>query len=78
MILILIIKLKKLKAEIELKELIEENPSLWLLELLWEKWIELIKQLWEMLTSGKQWDIALSLVTIAWLVAGWAGAVKLW
>lgn len=68
----------KVSGEIKLKELVEENSSLWLLELLWEKWIEMIKQLWKMMTSGKQWDIAMMMVTIAGLIAGGAGLVKFW
>lgn len=68
----------KVEAEIKLKELIEENPSLWLLEIFWEKLLEMLKHLWEMFTSWKQWDIATALVTIAWLIAWWAGATKLW
>lgn len=66
------------EGEIKIKELVADNPSLWLLDLIWEKWIDMIKQLWSMLVSWKQWDIAMTLVTIAWLLAGWAGAVKLW
>jgi len=65
-------------AQMENDMLLEGNPSLMLWELLWEKWIQLIKQLWEMMVSWKNWDIALLLVTIAWLIAWWAGAVKLW
>ncbi len=67
----------KTKAEIKLKELVEKNPSFWLIELLWEKWIELIKKIWEMFTSWTQWDIAILMVTIAWLIAWWTGAIKL-
>lgn len=68
----------KVEAEIKLKELIEQNPSLWILELLWEKWLEMIKKLWEMFTSWKQWDIATATVTIAWLLAWWAWLTKFW
>ncbi|MDD4151395.1 MAG: hypothetical protein PHR68_02165 [Candidatus Gracilibacteria bacterium] len=67
----------KTQSEIELRELVEQNPSLGLLELLGEKGLEILKQLGEMLTSGKQGDIALTLVTIAGLIAGGTGAVKL-
>ncbi len=63
--------------EIKIKELTSENTSLVLLDLLWEQWVELIKKLWEMLTSGKQWDIAMMMVTIAGLVALWWWATKL-
>lgn len=66
----------KTEAEIKLKELIEQNPSLAILELLWEKWIEMIKKLWDMMTSWKQWDIAMMMVTIAGLIAGGAWAIK--
>ncbi len=68
----------KTDAQIKLNELVKENPSLWLIELLWEKWVEMIKKLAEMFTSWKQWDIAMLVVTIAWLLAGWAWAAKLW
>lgn len=70
--------LVRMTAEIKREELVWENPSLMLLELLWEKWLEMLKQLWEMLKSGKQWDIATLLVSLAWLLAGWAGAARLW
>lgn len=68
----------KAEAEIKLKELIEQNPSLSILEILWEKWLEMLRYLWNMLTSWKQWDIAAALVTIAWLLAWWAWVTKLW
>jgi hypothetical protein len=64
-------------AQIENDMLLKENPSLMLLELLWEKGIVMIKQLWEMFISWKNGDIALVLVTIAWLIAWWAWVVKL-
>lgn len=66
------------EGTIKLEELVKENPSLGLLELIWEKGVEMIQQLWKMLVSWKQWDIAMILVTIAGLIAGWAWAVKLW
>lgn len=64
--------------EIKIQELVNENPSLWLLDLLWEKWIDIIKKLWDLFTSWKQWDIAKLMVTLAWLIAWWAGALKFW
>lgn len=66
------------EAEIKIQELTQENSSLVLLDLLWEQWVELLKKLWEMLVSGKQWDIAMMMVTIAGFIAGWAGATRLW
>lgn len=64
--------------EIKIQELVEDNPSLWLLNLLWEQWVEMIKKLGEMIMSWKQGDIAMMLVTIAGLLAWWAGLVKVW
>lgn len=64
--------------EIKIQELVTENPSLWLLDLLWEKWIDMIKKLWDLFTSWKQWDIAKLMVTLAWLIAWWAGVLKFW
>lgn len=65
-------------AEIEINEMLKENTALWLVDLLWEKWIEMIKKLWEMLTSWKIWDIANIIFTIAWVIAWWALAVRTW
>lgn len=67
---------KKTEGEIKLTELVEENSSLALIELLGEKWIQMIQELGKMMKSGKQWDIAKILVTIAGLIAGWAGMIK--
>lgn len=67
----------EVEAQMENDMLLKENPSLILWELLWEQWIQMIKQLWKMFVSWKNWDVALMLVTIAWLVAWWAGVVKL-
>jgi len=64
------------KIQIEQDTLLKENPSLMLWELIWDKWLQMIKQLWEMFISWKNWDIAMLLVTIAGLIAWWAGAVK--
>jgi hypothetical protein len=66
-----------IEADIKLKELVEDNPSLALLNLAGEQGIQMIKQMSEMITSGKQGDIAMLMVTIAGLLAGGAGAVKL-
>jgi len=68
----------KVESQMDNDALLRENPSLMLWELLWEKGIQMIKQLWEMFVSWKNGDIALVLVTIAWLLAWWAGIVKLW
>ncbi len=70
-------KNEALAADIQIEELVRENPALWLVELLWEQWVEMIKNLANMMTSWKQWDIATILVSIFWLLAGWAGAAKL-
>ena len=68
---------KKTEWEIKLAELVWGNSSLALVELLGEKWILMIKELGNMIKSGKQWDIVKILVTIAGIIAGWAGAIKL-
>lgn len=68
----------KVEGKIKLNELIDQNPSLWILEILWEKWIDMLKHLWVILTSWKQWDIATAMVTIAWLLAWWAWVAKFW
>lgn len=60
----------KTEGTIKLRELVEQNPSLGLAELLGEKGIEMMKKIAEMFTSGKQGDIAMLMVTIAGLVAG--------
>lgn len=64
--------------QIKLDELSSQNPALEMLNLLWEKWVEMLQKLWEMVKSGKQWDIAMMLVSIAWLIAWWAWLVKTW
>ena len=68
---------EEVEAQMENDMLLKENPSLMLCELLWEKWIQMIKKLWEMFVSWKNGDIAMVLVTIAWLIAWWAWVVKL-
>ena len=65
------------EAEIMLDELVEQNLALGLLNLLGEDGIQAIKSIATMMTSGKQGDIALSLVSIAGLVAGGAGALRM-
>ncbi|MDD3302699.1 MAG: hypothetical protein PHN31_04010 [Candidatus Gracilibacteria bacterium] len=65
------------EAEIRINELVTQNPSLMLIELLGEKGIILLKQLSEMLLSGKQGDIATLMVTIMGLLAGGAGVTKM-
>ena len=67
---------KKTEWDIKLTELVESNSSLGIVELLGEKWIAMIGHLASMMKSGKQGDIATLLVTIAGLLAGGAGAVK--
>lgn len=59
------------------EKLVEENMALSLVELLGEKWIQMIKMLWEKMTSWKTWDIAMTLVMIAWLLAWWAWLAKI-
>ncbi len=66
------------EIEIKKNELVEQNISLALLEILGEKGIDMLKKLWEMVVSWKQWDIAMLLVTIAWILAWWAGLIKMW
>jgi len=68
----------EVESQMENDMILKGNPSLMLWELLWEKGIQMIKQLWEMMVSWKNWDIASLLVTIAWLFVWWAWAVKLW
>ena len=65
------------EAEIKIKELVEQNPSLAVLELLWDKWTEMIKKLWDIMTSWKQWDIANIVLAIAGLIAWGASVAKL-
>ncbi|MBX9809415.1 hypothetical protein K2X92_03445, partial [Candidatus Gracilibacteria bacterium] len=67
----------KTEGEIKLAELVENNPSLGIIELVGEKGIQLIKQIVNMLTSGKQGDIASSLVMLVSLAAGGWGAVRI-
>lgn len=67
----------EVEAQMENYMLLKDNPSLMLWELLWEKGIAMIKQLWEMFVSWKNGDITMVLVTIAWLIAWWAWLVKL-
>ncbi|MDD3144964.1 MAG: hypothetical protein PHV23_02525 [Candidatus Gracilibacteria bacterium] len=63
-------------GEIKIQELVTENPSLGLLDLLGEKGIDMIKKLGDLFTSGKQGDIAKLMVTLAGLIAGGAGVLK--
>lgn len=71
-------ELTRTEWEIKIQELVKENPSLAILDLLWEKWVEMIKELWNMITSWKTWDIATMLVMIAWLLAWWAWIARFW
>lgn len=71
-------KQDSVEAEIKINELVNENPSLLICEIMWEKWIDMLKQLWDMLVSWKQWDIATMMVTIMWLLAWWAWIAKMW
>jgi hypothetical protein len=68
----------EVEAQMENDMLLKENPALMLCELLWEKWIQMIKKLWEMFVSWKNGDIASVLVMIAWLLAWWAWLAKIW
>lgn len=56
----------------------ENNVVLWLINLIWPEWIEVLKKLVEQIKSGTQWAVAMAVVTIFGLLAGWAGVVKLW
>lgn len=67
---------KKTEWEIKLAEMVGNNSSLSVVELLGEKWVQMIQELWNMMKSGKQWDIVKLLVTIAGLIAGGALAAK--
>jgi len=69
---------KEVEAKMENDMLLKENPSLILLELLWEKWVQLIKQLWEMMLSWKNWDIIWIILTISWLLAWGVWLIGLW
>lgn len=69
---------QKIEAQIKIDELVEQNPSLWLIELLWEKWWDVMKQMGKMATSGKTWDISNFAVNLAWLIWWWAWLVKIW
>lgn len=66
------------EADIKIKELTWSNPSLEVLELLWEKWVDMLKSLYESMKSGKIKDISMIFTTIAGLIAWWALAVRLW
>lgn len=65
-------------GKIKINELTQNNPALAMLDLAWEKWLEMIKKLWEMISSWKQGDIATILVSLAWLIAWWAWLLKTW
>jgi hypothetical protein len=56
---------------------LKENSSLMLCELLWEKWIQMLKDLFLKTDLWKNWDIAMSLVMIASLLAWGAGLAKI-
>lgn len=68
----------KIEAEIKKEELVRENPALWLCELLWEKWVDAIKQMAAMLTSWKVWDISTLAWVIIWMVWWGLWLAKLW
>ncbi len=68
---------KQAEGTMKLEALVRENPSLWVVDLLWEKGIEALSGIATTMKSGKQWDIAKSLTIIAWLLAGWSGIAKL-
>jgi len=59
-------------------ELVRDNPALGMLDLVGEKWIEMIKELGKMLIGWKQWDIATKIAMIPAMLAWWAGIAKVW
>ena len=61
---------------IENERLLEQNPSLALIELV-SNGGEIIKELAKKMVSWKNWDVALWVVSIVWLLAWWAWAIKL-
>ncbi|MBU0981977.1 hypothetical protein KKC94_04775 [Patescibacteria group bacterium] len=63
-------------AELKIEQLVEENPALALPEILGDKGGQMLKQLASMVVSGKKGDIAMLAVTIAGMLAGGAGASK--
>ncbi len=67
----------RIENEIKLEELVRENPSLWLVELFWEKWIEMLKTLASMMQSGKQWDLA-KFISSIWLSVIWLSIARSW
>ncbi len=69
---------EEVQAKIENERLLKDNPSLWLVELA-SNWVEILKEIWEKMKTWSNWIVAEWIVTIAWLIAGWAWAVKfLW
>lgn len=68
----------EVNSEMENDLLLKQNPALMICEILWEKWVQMIKDLWKMMISWKNWDVAMWIVMVAWLLAWWAGAVKFW
>lgn len=64
------------EGKIKKDKLVEENVALNLVELLGEKWIEMLKMIWEKMQSWKTGDIAMTLVMLASLLAWWAWLAK--
>ena len=58
------------EAQIHINELIRTNSVLAACDLLWDKWIQAIKNLGTALAWGKQKEVAMILSLIIWLLAG--------
>lgn len=69
---------QKVRWEILLEELTQKNPTLQLLNFIGEEWIELIKHIAEMFTSGKTWDIASSIFLLPSMLAWWSWLANMW
>jgi len=61
---------------IENERMLEENPSLALIELV-TNWAEILKQIWEKMKSWTNEAVALGISSILWLFTWWAWALKL-
>ena len=66
------------EAKLKIEILSEDNVVLSLLNLVWPEWEEKIKKLVELVKSGTQWAVAMTVVSIFGLLAGWAGVVRIW
>jgi hypothetical protein len=63
---------EKAEAEINISQLVSGNPSLWILELLWEKWWESVKTVaqnmftWESTLGNIAWSLSTILLLLWW------------